>query len=74
MFIEIIYRTKGMDGETVDNIIVCDTLAHLSKCDDGIREEAAAIRKAIKAGEDYQIGGGAAVGFTIRKAAWQGRA
>jgi hypothetical protein len=74
MFIEIIHRTEGMDGETVNNIIVCDTLAHMCKCDDGIREEAAAIRKAIKAGEEYQIGGGAGVGFTIRKAAWQGRA
>jgi hypothetical protein len=74
MFIEIIHRAEGMDGETVDNIIVCDTLAHLSKCGLGIREEAAAIRKAIKAGGEYVMAAGDAAGFTVRKAAWQGRA
>ncbi len=59
--IEIVHEATGA-------IVVCDTLAHCLSCDDGLREEADGIKAALKRGEDYQIGGGAAEGFLIRRA------
>ena len=57
--VEIVHEPTGA-------IVVCDTLAHCLSCDDGLAEDAAAIVTALWRGEFYQIGGGAAEGFTIR--------
>ena len=59
--VEIVHEPSGA-------IVVCDTLAHCIACDDGLAEEAAGIVTALWRGEFYQIGGGAAEGFTIRPA------
>jgi hypothetical protein len=59
--VEIVHEPTGA-------IVVCDTLAHCLACDDGLAEDADAIVTALWRGEFYQIGGGAAAGFTIRPA------
>ena len=59
--VEIVHDATG-------SIVVCDTLAHCIACDDGLADDADSIVTALWRGEFYQIGGGAADGFTLRPA------
>ena len=66
----IVVEIVNSDG----SVVVCDTLAYLVTCDDGLADEADDIIAAIDRGEFYTIGGGAAECFTIQpapQAAWQ---
>ena len=54
--------------EATGNVIVCDTLAHLLACDDGLAEVANEITESLERGASYRIGGGAAECFIIRPA------
>lgn len=51
-----------------DEIVVCDTLAHILSCDDGLRDDEASIVSALARGEEYIIGGGAAGAYVLRLA------